>query len=44
MNQALEIWKEKMLGYTRPGILVTGTKRWEGSPIEDHSIQAPHGI
>ena len=43
MNIALATWQQAINEHRTPTILVTGTKRWEGSPIEDHSINSPHG-
>jgi len=40
----LDVWKSRVNELERPEILTTGTKRWEGSPPEDHSHHAPHGI
>lgn len=43
MNLALSTWQEAMKEHPAPTILATGTKRWEGSPVENHSEHAPHG-
>lgn len=43
MNIALNAWQQAMKEHPSPIILATGTKHWEGSPIENHSTNAPHG-
>lgn len=43
MNIAFDAWKQAMQEHLAPIVLATGTKRWEGSPVEDHSVHAPHG-
>lgn len=42
-QELLSKWQQRMRNFDAPLILDTGTKQWEGSPIEDHSVNAPHG-
>lgn len=39
----LDTFRHLMQALPKPVILATGTHRWAGSPIEDHSVHAPHG-
>jgi hypothetical protein len=43
MNLALVTWQQAMKEHLAPTILVTGAKHWEGSPVDNHSANAPHG-
>lgn len=44
MSVALQTFRERVAEMERPEILATGMKPWEGSPIKDNSVHAPHAI
>ncbi len=38
----LQIWVSAIATYNKPTVLLTGAKRWEGSPPPSHEQYAPH--